>query len=222
MATSTFLTLAFFVLSTFAQQKGTNQAEVHPPLTTYTCAADGSCTPESSSITLDANWRWTHKVGGSTNCYTGDEWDTSICPDPVTCAASCAIDGADYPGTYGIVSNGDSISFTLVTKGQYDTNIGARTYVMDSDSTYKMYKLKNREFVFDVDVSSLVCGINGALYMVLMDADGGLSKYPGNRAGAAYGTGYCDSQCPKFVFTALLCCSFSFFPSLSFPRTTFS
>ena len=85
---------------------------------------------------------------------------------------------------------------TLVTKGQYDTNIGARTYVMDSDARYKMYKLKNREFVFTVDVSTLVCGINGALYFVSMDADGGLSKYPGNKAGAAYGTGYCDAQCP--------------------------
>lgn len=29
-----------------------------------------------------------------------------------------------------------------------------------------------------------------------MEADGGLS-YPGNNAGAAYGTGYCDAQCPK-------------------------
>jgi len=30
-----------------------------------------------------------------------------------------------------------------------------------------------------------------------MDADGGLSKYPGNKAGAKYGTGYCDAQCPR-------------------------
>lgn len=30
-----------------------------------------------------------------------------------------------------------------------------------------------------------------------MDADGGLSKYPGNKAGAEFGTGYCDSQCPR-------------------------
>lgn len=30
-----------------------------------------------------------------------------------------------------------------------------------------------------------------------MDADGGLSEYSGNEAGAAYGTGYCDSQCPR-------------------------
>jgi hypothetical protein len=41
------------------------------------------------------------------------------------------------------------------------------------------------------------CGINGALYFVKMDADGGLAKYPTNKAGAPYGTGYCDAQCPR-------------------------
>ncbi len=122
------------------------------------------------------------QVGGYTNCYTGDEWDTSICPDPVTCAQKCAIDGADYTGTYGlhvadaparcrcplltavvapgITAGGDQMSIKLVTVGQYDTNIGARTYVMDSPNTYKLWKVKNREFVFDVDVSQLPCGVN--------------------------------------------------------------
>merc|ERR1712048_622640 len=38
------------------------------------------------------------------------------------------------------------------------------------------------------------CGVNGALYFVQMDADGGKSKY--DNAGAQYGTGYCDAQCP--------------------------
>ena len=35
-----------------------------------------------------------------------------------------------------------------------------------------------------------------------MEADGGMSKYSGNKAGAKYGTGYCDAQCPhdiKFI-----------------------
>jgi len=53
-----------------------------------------------------------------------------------------------------------------------------------------------------VDVSNLPCGLNGALYFVEMPADGGLSKYPNNKAGAKYGTGYCDAQCPhdiKFI-----------------------
>lgn len=30
-----------------------------------------------------------------------------------------------------------------------------------------------------------------------MDEDGGAGKYPTNLAGAKYGTGYCDSQCPR-------------------------
>ena len=94
------------------------------------------------------------------------------------------------------------MSFKLVVVGQYDTNIGARTYVMDTPTTYKQWHVKNREFVFDVDVSKLPCGVNGALYFVDMDADGGSARFAGNKAGAAYGTGYCDAQCPhddKFI-----------------------
>jgi cellulose 1,4-beta-cellobiosidase len=65
-----------------------------------------------------------------------------------------------------------------------------------------MFKLKNQEFTFDVDVSNMPCGLNGALYFVAMDPDGGKSKYPNDKAGAKYGTGYCDAQCPhdlKFI-----------------------
>ena len=53
----------------------------------------------------------------------------------------------------------------------------------------------NQEFTFDVDVSQLPCGLNGALYFSEMDGDGGLS-YDTNECGAAFGTGYCDAQCP--------------------------
>ena len=38
-----------------------------------------------------------------------------------------------------------------------------------------------REFTFDVDVSQLPCGLNGALYFVEMDKDGGKSKFPTNK-----------------------------------------
>ena len=43
----------------------------------------------------------------------------------------------------------------------------------------------------------LSCGLNGALYFVSMDEDGGMGKYSTNKAGAKYGTGYCDAQCPR-------------------------
>lgn len=73
---------------------------------------------------------------------------------------------------------------------------------MADESKYFMFKLLNKEFAFDVDVSNLPCGLNGALYFVEMDEDGGASRFPTNKAGAKYGTGYCDTQCPhdiKFI-----------------------
>ena len=50
---------------------------------------------------------------------------------------------------------------------------------MDTEDSYYMFKLKNHEFTFDVNVATLPCGLNGALYFVAMDADGGMAKYPG-------------------------------------------
>lgn len=185
-----------------AQQVGTQTGESHPRISTSTCTASG-CQTESSEVVLDANWRWLHDVSDTTNCYTGDEWDKNLCPDPQTCATKCGVDGADYPGTYGITGSGESVKLNFVTKGPYSTNVGSRTYLGDSSGEkYKMFMLKNREFTFDVDVSQLACGLNGALYFVQMDADGGVSKYPADKAGAKYGTGYCDAQCPhdiKFI-----------------------
>ncbi|KAL7276641.1 Exoglucanase 1 [Rhizina undulata] len=184
------------------QQVGTLTTETHPKLTTSKCTSSG-CTTVSGSVVLDSNWRWLHETSGSTNCYTGNTWDTTLCPDPVTCTTNCALDGADYSSTYGIETSSDALTLTFVTEGTYSTNIGSRVYLMDSaDSEYQMFQLKNQEFTFDVDLSNLPCGLNGALYFVEMDADGGLAKYSTNKAGAKYGTGYCDTQCPhdiKFI-----------------------
>lgn len=180
----------------YAQQAGTLAAEVHPQLTVSTCAAGGTCTSAQHTIVLDANWRWLHSTSSSTNCYSGNTWDSTLCPDPTTCAANCALDGANYASTYGITTSGNSLSLQLVT----GTNSGSRVYLMDTaDSKYQEFNLLNQEFTFDVDVSKLPCGLNGALYFVSMDADGGVSKYPGNKAGTKYGTGYCDSQCPQDI-----------------------
>jgi cellulose 1,4-beta-cellobiosidase len=88
----------------------------------------------------------------------------------------------------------------FVTEGPYSTNIGSRTFLMADDNAYQLFQLKNKEFTYTVDDSQLDCGLNGALYFVQMDADGGKSKY-GN-AGAQMGLGYCDAQCPhdlKFI-----------------------
>ncbi|KAJ5225548.1 CAZyme family GH7 [Penicillium chermesinum] len=184
--------LSAIIAAVRAQQAGTLTAENHPSLTWQQCTSSG-CTDQAGEVVIDANWRWLHSTSGSTNCYTGNTWDTSLCPNDETCAKNCALDGANYQSTYGITTTGDSLSIDFVT----GANIGSRLFLMEDENTYKSFKLLNREFTFDVDVSNLPCGLNGALYFVSMDADGGVAKYPANKAGAKYGTGYCDSQCPR-------------------------
>lgn len=180
------------------QQVGTQTTETHPGMTWQQCTAKGSCTTKNGKVVLDSNWRWLHSTKGTDNCYDGNKWVESICKDNKSCASSCALDGADYKGTYGITTSGNALTLKFVTKGSYSTNIGSRTYLMKDDSTYEMFKLApNNEFTFDVDLSNLPCGLNGALYFVSMDADGGVKKFPANKAGAKYGTGYCDAQCPR-------------------------
>jgi cellulose 1,4-beta-cellobiosidase len=179
----------------YAQQIGTLQAETHPTLTWQTCTASG-CTTNQGSVTLDSNWRWLHAVGNSTNCYTGNTWNTTLCPDNVSCAKNCALDGAAYASTYGVTTSGNSLKIDFVTTST-QKNVGARLYLMASTNAYQMFKPLNAEFTFDVNVANLPCGLNGALYFTGMLADGGQSTEPNNKAGPAYGVGYCDSQCPR-------------------------
>lgn len=196
---SAALAFASLLVAARAQQVGTNTAETHPPLTVSKCTASG-CTTSAQSIVIDANWRWLHTTTGYTNCYTGNTWNATLCPDGVKCAANCALDGADYSGTYGTTTTGNALKLNFVTKGS-STNIGSRTYLMAAGSTtkYQMFQLLGQEFTFDVDVSDLPCGLNGALYFSEMDEDGGMSRFPTNKAGAKYGTGYCDAQCPQDI-----------------------
>ncbi|KAH9146604.1 hypothetical protein LEN26_004945, partial [Aphanomyces euteiches] len=188
--------LAAMVAFSNAQQVGTLTPEIHPSLPSQTCTAS-VCTTQNTKIVLDSNWRWLHNVGGSTNCYTGNTWNSNYCPDPATCAANCAVDGADYSGTYGIAASGNGVSIKLVTKGPYSTNIGSRTYLLEDNNTYKIYKLLNQEFTFDVDKWTRMLASPS---MVASPSMASPSKT--NKAGAAYGTGYCDAQCPhdiKFI-----------------------
>ncbi|KAJ7823413.1 cellulase [Mycena olivaceomarginata] len=184
-----------FLAVAYGQQVGTQVTENHPQMSSQKCTASG-CTTLSTAVVLDSNWRWLHSVNSTTNCYTGNAWDKTLCPDPTTCTANCALDGADYGGTYGISSSGNALTLKFVT----GANIGSRVYLMANQTNYQMFQLLNQEFSFDVDMSNLGCGLNGALYLSEMPVDGGMSAT--NKAGAKYGTGYCDSQCPhdmKFI-----------------------
>ncbi|KAF8517473.1 glycoside hydrolase, partial [Gautieria morchelliformis] len=84
--------------------------------------------------------------------------------------------GNDYSGTHSITTaagNAHTIKFVIWSAHK---NVGSRVYLLANEKNYQMFHLKNQEFTLDVDVSNLPCGLNGALYLAEMDADGGLSK----------------------------------------------
>jgi cellulose 1,4-beta-cellobiosidase len=190
--------LSLLYIYSTAQNSGSFESNYNPPISLQNCDSSGSCSNQNFQLTLDANWRWMHKVDSYEECLNNDNnWK---CNSPEECSMQCVIEGierADWKNVYGVQTIENGVELNLVTQGQYGKNVGSRMYLLNSNGQYELFKLKNREFSFDVDVSNLPCGLNGALYFVEMDADGGKSKSPFNKAGAQYGTGYCDAQCPR-------------------------
>ncbi|KAK8005537.1 hypothetical protein PG990_011574 [Apiospora arundinis] len=188
--------------TTQAQRVGTAIPEVHPKLPTQKCTKAGGCVTQATSIVLDALMHPFHVVGDmSKSCNPNprgkEEWlmDKSICPDAATCAKTCEFEGADYE-SMGVTTNGSALNLRLFMPnktGGYD-RASARIYLLAEDEmNYEPVRLLDQEFTFDVDMSLLGCGLNGALYLDEMDMSGNRGEF--NPAGAQYGTGYCDAQC---------------------------
>lgn len=153
-----FATLAALVAAASAQEACTLTAETHPSMTWSKCSAGGSCTSVSGSVTIDANWRWLHELNSATNCYTGNEWNTTYCDTDTTCAAQCCLDGSDYSGTYGVTTSGNSLNLKFVTQGPYSTNIGSRLYLMESDTEYQSKSASWRPIVVvDFELTGRKC-----------------------------------------------------------------
>lgn len=198
MARCTLPSLAVAVLATAgvanAQQPGSSTPEVHPKLPTWKCTTSGGCVQQDTSVVLDWNYRWIHTATGSTSCTTSSGVDPTLCPNEATCAQNCVIEGATYSSS-GIAVSGDAMTMKqYVTNNGTTSNASPRVYLLGPDGNYVLMKLLGQELSFDVDLSTLPCGENGALYLSEMDASGGRSPY--NTGGANYGSGYCDAQCP--------------------------
>jgi len=187
-----------------AQQAGGINSNDLMPFPVGECKADGTCTDAETKLSLDSNWRWTHQVDASENCYTSNEWKTKggdvVCKDGATktCAKECAV-GAwpkeQWEAPYGVNQTKSGINLGYVTQGPYSINVGSRLFITEGDE-YKQFKLIGNEVSITVDMSKTECGLNGAIYFVEMDKTGDLGVGD-NEAGAAYGTGYCDAQCPR-------------------------
>ena len=181
-----------------AQQIGT--PDIHPKLQTWKCTKKYGCTKQATSVVLDAVSHPLHLVGNTgISCGDWSGLNTSLCSTDSDCAQNCVFDGVDY-ASHGVSTKDDKLVLHQYLQSNNETTVASpRVYLLDeSGKNYDMLRLLNQELSFDVDVSSLVCGMNGALYLSEMSRSGGRSDL--NPAGAQYGTGYCDAQCPTTPF----------------------
>ncbi|KAH8173519.1 glycosyl hydrolase family 7 domain-containing protein [Sarocladium implicatum] len=188
----TFVAAAIIGLA--SAQSPDDTPEVHPSLTTYKCTTAGGCVEQETKIVLDALAHPVYqKDNPSKNCGDwGEAPDPDVCPDAETCQANCLMSGIPDLSKYGVVTTGDELYLDMLRDD--GSVLSPRVYLLSEDEqTYELLQLTGNEFSFDVDVSKLPCGMNGALYLSEMEADGGKSDL--NKAGAYYGTGYCDAQC---------------------------
>lgn len=135
--------------------------EVHPLLSTAKCTTAGGCVTQNTSVVLDFGYRWLHTADGYDSCTTSSGINSTLCPDEATCAQNCVVEGANYTAA-GISTTGSSM-----TMNQYvDSSTGVssaspRVYLLDeSTQDYVMFQLLGQELTFDVDLSTLPCGVS--------------------------------------------------------------
>ena len=181
---------ALAVRSVIAQQPG-NIPEVHPALTTYKCTTDEGCVAQDTSLVIDWGNHKLETLNGS-SCPVGT--NSAVCSDSISCNENCVVQGFDYEAG-GVTTDGDVLTlqqYVPTGNGTYN-RASPRVYLLDPNGEdYANVQLTNQELSFDVDLSTLPCGMNGALYLSEMDMSGGRNEY---NPGAAYGGGYCDAQC---------------------------
>ena len=128
-----------------------------------------------------------------TNSTNPAALNSTVCPDEVTCAKNCLVEGfslKDY-AAHGVTTSGSSLHMHQLVDG---VSVSPRLYLLQENGVdYEYLQLTGNELSFDTDSSKLPCGMNGALYLTEMSKTGGRSHL--NPGGATYGTGYCDAQC---------------------------
>jgi cellulose 1,4-beta-cellobiosidase len=191
--------LLAFATSVHSQLVGDEQLEVHPPLSWKRCSSAGNCETVPAAITMDANWRWIHNASGYDNCYSWNQWEPRICSEVDKCTANCAYEGVAYAHSSGLSTSGDRLTQKFYTYADFSYSVNSRVFLLETEEKYQTFTLMDNELAFDVDLSTVECGINSGLRFVEMDSDGGMAKYPTNKAGAKFGTGYCDSSCPQSI-----------------------
>lgn len=186
------LVLASALLGLAAAQTPLGDSDEHPPLITQRCTIGDGCSEWMNFVVLDSSAHWVHQVDSEAGCGDwGSKPDETACPTKEACAENCVMEGvADY-STHGITTDGNSLRLQQLLDGSV---VSPRVYLLDATrENYEMVQFTGLEFAFEVDTTKLPCGMNSALYLSEMAADGAKSEL--NTGGATWGTGYCDAQC---------------------------
>ncbi|RBQ91614.1 hypothetical protein VDGD_07825 [Verticillium dahliae] len=186
------LGLATLFMGLVSAQKPINGEDNHPPIKTWKCSHADGCVEKTNYIVLDSLIHPVYQAANGENCGSwGNAPPKSACPNKEECAENCVMEAIKDYEPYGVKTSGSSLTLHQLFEGR---QVSPRVYFLDeTKQEYEMLQLTGNEFTFDVDVSRLPCGMNSALYLSEMLADGGKSEL--NKGGANFGTGYCDAQC---------------------------
>ncbi|KAF6830281.1 glycosyl hydrolase family 7 [Colletotrichum plurivorum] len=193
MAPLSTLGLAALALGLASAQRIVGPEENHPALKTWRCTKAGGCSEVNNFVVLDSLAHPVYQEANGAGCGSwGNPPNETACPTVEACHENCVQEGLDDYSLVGVTTEGDAMTMYQLRNGAL---VSPRVYLLDpSKERYEMMHLTGMEFTFDVDVTKLPCGMNSALYLSEMYADGGQSLNELS-AGAKHGTGYCDAQC---------------------------
>lgn len=183
--------------SAYAQWPCGNIEEVHPPFAWHNCVQE-PCKKYFGAIVLDSTLR-------ETNCCAGrfdiKDLHRTHCKnkDKDTCPVDCCIEGADYRA-HGISTDGTSLKLDLGATAPHVPKDLIRVMPLKENERYENKPLVRRhdsEYTFDIDVRNVPPGYKARVSLNWMWPDGARSEKKGDKAGARYGTGYCDATCDK-------------------------
>nr|CAH0102996.1 unnamed protein product [Daphnia galeata] len=140
-----------------------------------TCTNYCNCQNLTTGLVVDNNWRGVYY---------------NLCYDPKKCDKIPTV--SEYQNLFGLTVSPSKTSLTLK---YVPTAPGPRIYLTTGPGTdsYQMVYLLNREISFDVDLSTVGCGLNAAFFFVGMDADGGKAKFESNSLTTLLATHTCKA-----------------------------
>ncbi|KAJ4161916.1 hypothetical protein BFJ63_vAg13185 [Fusarium oxysporum f. sp. narcissi] len=181
--------------SGYAQWPCGNIEEKHPPLTWYHCDQK-PCQKFYGAVVLDSTLRETNCCAGSFNIKDLHRTDCKK-KDKDTCPVDCCIEGADYQA-HGISTDDTSLTLDLGASAPHTPKDLIRVFALKEDERYLAPRLidqRDSEYTFDLEIRNVPSGYKARVSLNWMWPDGGKSEAKGDKAGARYGTGYCDATC---------------------------